>query len=144
MKRVVVTPQQLDALQRELAGTPRPFTVTIQAGRGRGLSQNALAWKWAQEIAAHLGDVTANEVWAHNKLHHGVPILRETDPEFARVYDERIKPLSYEAKIALMGPPIDLPVTRQMTVAVMSRFMDAVFQEWTKRGVVLTRPEVDE
>jgi len=141
MKRTVFDARGLDALFREIECLPHPFTVAIKAGRDRSLSQNALAWKWAGEIAAHYGDRTANEVHAHNKLHHGVPIRRETDPAFAEVYDARIKPLTYEAKLALMAPPIDLPVTRDMRVREMVRFMDAVREAWSARGVVLTDPE---
>lgn len=141
MKRAVFDSAGLGALIHELGCLPHPFTVTIKAGRDRSLSQNALAWKWAGEIAAHFGDRTPNEVHAQNKLHHGVPIRRETDPDFCAVYDERIKPLTYEAKLALMAPPIDLPVTRDMKVKEMTRFMDAVRAEWEGRGVILTDPE---
>lgn len=141
MNRTVYNSQGLAALYQELGCLPHPFSVTIRLGKGRSLSQNALAWKWAGEIAAHFGDRTANEVHAYNKLHHGVPIRRETDEEFRAVYDERIKPLPYEAKLALMAPPIDLPVTRDMKVKEMTLFMDAVRLEWEQRGVVLTDPE---
>ena len=141
MRRTVHDSRGLGALVHELGCMPQPFTVTIKAGRDRSLSQNALAWKWAGQIAAHYGDRTPNEVHAHNKLHHGVPIRRETDPDFAEVYDARIKPLTYEAKLALMAPPIDLPVTRDMQVREMTRFMEAVREAWTARGVVLTDPE---
>jgi hypothetical protein len=141
MKRTVYDSAGLGRLVHELGCLPHPFSVTIRTGRDRSLSQNALAWKWAGEIAAHLGDRTANEVHAHNKLHHGVPIRRETDDDFRRVYDERIKPLTYEAKLALMAPPIDLPVTRDMKVKEMTRFMDAVREAWAAQGVALTDPE---
>lgn len=141
MRRTVYDSAGLGRLIHELGCLPHPFTVTIKTGRDRSLSQNALAWKWAGEIAAHLGDRTANEVHAHNKLHHGVPIRRETDPAFAEVYDERIKPLPYEAKLALMAPPIDLPVTRDMRVREMTRFMDAMREAWAAQGVMLTDPE---
>ena len=141
LRRTVETPAQLGALVHELGSMRQPFTVTVARGRGRSLDQNALAWKWAGEVAAHMGDRTANEVHALNKLHFGVPILREEDDEFRAVYDERIKPLAYEAKVALMAPPIDLPVTRRMTAPAMTRYMDAVSQHWRAQGVVLTDPE---
>lgn len=140
-RRTIFSPADRDRLFAEITAQPLPLTVTITAGRGRGLTQNALAWKWAGEIAAYRGDVTANEVHAMNKLHHGVPIRRETDPDFAEVYDSRIKPLPYEAKLALMAPPIDLPVTRDMRVSEMTRFLDAVRLHWQAEGVGLTIPE---
>jgi len=141
MRRDVLDGRSLSALMHEIGCLPLPFAVTIKVGRQRSLSQNALAWKWAGEIAAHYGDRTANEVHAYNKLHHGVPIRRETDPDFARVYDERIKPLPYESKLALMAPPIDLPVTRDMRVHEMTRFMDAVREAWAAQGVMLLDPD---
>lgn len=141
MRRTIETSEQLGALVYELGNMRHPFTVTIARGKGRSLDQNALAWKWAGEIAAHLGDRTANDVWAYNKLHHGVPLLREHDEEFRAVYDERIRPLAYEAKLALMAPPIDLPVTRRMTTPIMTAFIDAVFTDWNAKGVALTQPE---
>lgn len=140
-RRTIFTPHDRDRLFSEIATQPLPLTVTLSAGRGRGLSQNALAWKWAGEIAAHYGDRTPNEVHAHNKLHHGVPIRRETDPDFADVYDAKIRPLPYETKLAIMAPPIDLPVTRDMRVREMTRFLDAVRLVWVSRGVALTIPE---
>ena len=141
MRRTVFDSRQLAALVAELGNLPHPFTVSVAVGRGRSLNQNALAWKWAGEVADHFGDRTANEVHAYNKLHHGVPIRRETDPDFAEVYDARIKPLPYEDKLALMAPPIDLPVTRDLKVKDMQRFLDAVALEWTRQGVPLTIPE---
>lgn len=141
MRRAVSNPKELAWLIHELGNLPHPFSVSVAIGRRRTLNQNALAWKWAGEIAAHFGDRTANEVHAHNKLHHGVPIRRECDADFAEVYDAKIKPLPYETKLAIMAPPIDLPVTRGMKVKEMQRFLDAVALEWTGQGVTLTIPE---
>lgn len=118
-----------------------PFTVTVKKGKPRSLDQNALAWKWAGEISAWRGDITPNQAHAYNKLHFGVPIRRETDDDFAEKYDRIIKPLPYEAKLALMQPPIDLPVTRDFKAAEMTRFMDDVLAHWTGQGAVLTDPE---
>jgi hypothetical protein len=81
-RRTVESPEQLGALVYELGNMRQPFTVTVQRGKGRSLDQNALAWKWAQQIAAHFGDRTTNEVWGSMKLETGVPLLREHDPEF--------------------------------------------------------------
>ena len=140
-RRTVESPEQLGALVYELGNMRQPFTVTVQRGKGRSMDQSALAWKWAAEIAAHFGDRTKNEIWAEMKLEIGVPLLREHDPEFREVYDKHIKPLTYEAKLALMQPPIDFPITRQMLAPVMSLFMDQVLQRWTREGVFLTKPE---
>lgn len=106
----------------------------------RSLSQNALAWKWATEISQQSGDRTPQEVHSYNKLHHGIAIRKEDD-DFRAVYDRVIRPLPYEDKLDLMGPPIDFPVTRDMKVGQMTRFMDAVRADWEGRGFALTQPE---
>lgn len=141
MRRTVYNSQHLAALYAELGNLPHPFTVTIKVGRNRSIDQNALAWKWAGEIAAHFGDRTANEVHAENKLRFGVPIKRETDADFRRIYDARLKHYTYEQKLEFMAPPIDLPVTRDFKVKEMTRFLDDVRAYWTREGVYLTIPE---
>jgi hypothetical protein len=140
MRWTVTNSKELSNLFVQLGGMPHPFTVDIRKGKGRSIDANALSWKWASEIARHVGDHTPGEIHAYNKLHFGVPIRRETDEAFREVYDERIKPLTYEAKMALMAAPIDLPVTRDMKVNEMSRFMDAVREHWMAQGVRLTDP----
>jgi len=116
-----------------------PITVAWKEGIHRSTDQNALAWKWAEEISIQKGDMTAQEVHSHNKLHHGVAIRKE-DEDFRAVYDRVIRPLSYEDKLAIMAPPIDFPVTRDMGIRQMTRFLDAVRAEWVAQGVVLTLP----
>lgn len=141
MRWTVTSPKELSNLYVHLGNLPQPFTVDISEGKGRSLNANALMWRWADEIARHVGDQTAGEIHAYNKLHFGIPLRRETDDGFREVYDARIKPLTYEAKLALMAAPIDLPVTRDMTVKQMSQFMDAVRLYWTEQGVRITEPE---
>lgn len=139
--RTVENSEHLAALFHFLGDMPHPFTVTVSKGKKRSLDQNALCWKWAGEIAAHLGDQTANEIHAYNKLHFGVPILREHDEEFREAYDEQIKPLTYEAKLAIMAPPLDLPVTRRMKTGAMTQYLDTLVAYWRSQGVILTIPE---
>lgn len=139
--KVLTDADSIGPVLNHIQNVQPPFTVTIKRGKPRSIDQNALAWKWAGEIAAHFGDRTANEVHGFNKLHFGVPIRRETDDDFARKYDAIIKPLTYEDKLALMQPPIDLPATRDFKIAEMTRFMDAVRLHWAREGVILTDPE---
>ncbi len=117
-----------------------PVTMSWRPKADRSLDQNALAWKWAQEISVQRGDMEPFEVHGFNKLHFGVPIRREND-DFRERYDAIIRPLPYEQKLACMVPPIDLPVTRDMGVRQMTRFLDATRDHWTREGVVLTMPE---
>lgn len=115
-----------------------PLSVRWESGRARSIDQNALQWKWAQEVAVQLGDTDAADVQARWKLVHGVPILREDD-DFREVYDARIKPLPYEAKIAMMR--LGFPVSRMMKVGQMTRYLDAIQRECAEQGLWITIPE---
>lgn len=136
----LITREDRVRAQNAIDAAPSGTVVRI-GGNRRTLDQNALMWKWATEVSSFLGDVTTTEVHAYNKLHFGVPILRETDEDFREVYDRTIKPLPYEVKMEIMGPPIDLPVTRRMTKKAHARYLDDVFAVWTGRGATLTMPE---
>ena len=69
------------------------------------------------------------------------PILRAENTRFAEAYDERVKPLPYEQKMALMAEPLDLPVTRIMTADQKTRYLDGVWKHFTEKGIVLTEPD---
>lgn len=118
-----------------------PFTLDVTKGKKRSVEQNRLQRMWTLEVAEQLGDRTAEEVRGFNKLTLGVPILRAENQVFAERYDEVVKPLPYETKLALMAEPLDFPVTRLMTVDQSTRYLDAVFKYWTEKGIRLTEPE---
>ena len=48
---------------------------------------------------------------------------------------------SYEEKLAFMLEPFDFPVSRIMTTAQMTRYMNAIYDEFSTQGVPLTLPE---
>jgi hypothetical protein len=139
--RTVHTPTERDLLFKFLGEFRLPFTVSIIAGAKRSTEQNALQWRWMQEIAEQRGDVTAQEVQAECKLTIGIPILRRDDMAFREQYDATVKGLTYEQKLLVMQPPIEFPVTSRMTVKQKTEYLDAVFRQWTERGFVLTTPE---
>lgn len=138
--RSVTTPHQLEQLFSLLKSRALPFTVSIAKGKARSTDQNRLQRKWCNEVAEQLGDTTPEEVRGYSKLHFGVPILRAEDEAFAQAYDEKVKHLPYETKLALMCEPLDLPVTRRMTTNQKTRFLDAMRLFWIAQGVVLTEP----
>ena len=71
------------------------------------------------------------------KLHHGVPILRAESEDFREAYDGAIKGLTYEQKLKVMRI---LPVTSLMSKAQLSKYLEAVQDDFAKRGVVLAFP----
>ncbi|WP_374412675.1 hypothetical protein [Novosphingobium colocasiae] len=115
-----------------------PLTMEWVQGRNRTKDQNALQWLWATEAANQLGDRTAEEQRFEWKLRFGVPILREDSAQFREIYDKAIKPLSYELKVEAMR---FLPVTSEMKVRQMVRYLDAVQRECLSNGLHLTDPD---
>lgn len=123
----------------ELIACALPFTVTIKDGVARSLNQNALQRMWVNELAEQ-GDMTAEEYRGYCKLHFGIPILRAENDEFCETYDRLIRPLDYEVKVQYMMAPLDFPVTRLMTTKQTTKYLDAIYDFWTAKGMKLTVP----
>lgn len=136
--RIIDSQADLAAFIRFLGGLKLPVTVEWVQGRDRTCDQNALQWLWATEAANQLGDRTPDEVRHDWKLRHGVPILREDSAEFRAIYDSALKPLPYELKVAAMA---FFPVTSEMKVRQMVRYLDAVQRECLENGIRLTDPD---
>ena len=139
--RVLETKSDIDMLASLLRAKKLPCTVTVVQGRKRSTEQNRLNRMWMIEAAQQLGEFDAEGYRAFCKLHFGVPILRNENEAFREQYDAIVKPLSYEQKIEIMKEPIDLPITRLMTSGQEKRYLDDVWDHFTKLGVKLTEPE---
>ena len=139
--RIIRTDEDLQALTALLNARKRPFTVQVTTGANRTLEQNHLAFKWYREIAEQMADRTASEARAHCKLHHGVRILRVENDAFREAWNKHFLDWPYESKLDLMVEPLDLPVTRLMTTKQLTQYLDAIADEFTRQGVVLTQPE---
>ncbi len=118
-----------------------PFTFTLTDGKHRTTAQNKLQRLWMNEIAQQKGDMQPEEVRAYCKLTIGVPILRAQNEAFRIRYDEVVKPLPYEQKIAIMSEPLDLPVTRIMTTKQKTEYLDGIIRHFAEQGIVLTMPD---
>lgn len=136
--RIIENEADLDDLSRFLGNLKLPVTVEWVQGRDRSRDQNALQWLWATEVAEQFGDRTSDEVQRAWKLHHGVPILREDSAEFREVYDRAIRPLPYELKVEAMR---FIPVTSEMKVRQMVRYLDAIQRECLENGLKITDPD---
>lgn len=137
--RPIATRQELDDLSTLLAGLKLPITVSWVQGRDRSADQNALMWKWATEAGDQIGE-TADEVQRRWKLNHGVPILCEDSDEFRRFCRLALGRLFYEERLEAMRY---VPVTSDMKVRQMVRFMDTVWRECGEQKIVLTNPDPD-
>jgi hypothetical protein len=138
--RIIRDASDINVLCTLLSNLKLPFTVTWAQGADRSLEQNRTQFMWAREASEQRGDMTADEVRCEWKLHHGVPILREESPDFRAVYDEAIKPLPYHMKLKAMR---FIPVTSEMKVRQMVRYLDAVQRECAEQGTRLTDPDPD-
>ncbi len=137
---VLTGPQDVAAVARRAAFLGFPCTVSIRKGVERTKAQNRLAQQWAADVSAQLGDRTPEEARGYFKLHHGVPIRRE-DEAYAAIYDRVLRPLPYDDKLLCMMVPIDMPVTRDMTKAELTRYLDSIQAEFAPMGVRLTDPD---
>lgn len=115
-----------------------PCTVTITEGKKRSNDQNALQWKWCQEIALQKGDETASQIQALNKMMFGVPILKENE-EFLHFWDGISAVFTYEKLLTMLEGDL-IPVTRLMTTKQKNRYLDDVLKHWSEQGFVLTIP----
>ena len=139
--RTVRNERERDGLLTLLKKRKLPMTVTIEDGRLRSTEQNRLQRLWLKEASEQLGDRTPEELRAYCKLTIAVPILRAENDEFRFKYDAVIRPLPYVAKLAIMSEPLDLPVTRLMTVDQKTRFLNQMHKHLSEMGVQLTDPD---
>ena len=139
--RVIKLASDRDALIELIKSHKMPFTANITKGKPRSIEQNRLQRMWLLEAAEQLGEDRPEGYRAYCKLHFGVPILRGENEQFHEVYDRLIRPRSYEEKLELMAVPMDMPVTRIMTIGQKKRYLDDMHQHFTKLGVQLTEPE---
>ena len=138
--RFLETDHDRRMLIRFLETQPLPLTVSLSKGGVRTLKQNKLQRLWLGEIADQLGDQSAEDIRGYCKLTIGVPILRAENESFRERYDDVVKPLPYEQKIALMMEPLDFPVTRLMTTKQHTAYLDGVHRHFSERGIMLTDP----
>lgn len=139
--RIVRSEEERRLAQKFIEGQKIPFTLDITKGRKRSVEQNRLQRQWLNEISEQLGDQTPEEIRGYCKLTMGVPILRAENLHFCEKYDLAVKPLSYEAKIAIMMEPLDLPVTRLMTTSQKTRYLDEIYKHFSEQGIIMTEPE---
>jgi len=141
VNRSIQSDYDRDMAAKLVANRPYPFTLTITDGKHRSTAQNRLQHMWMKEISEQKGDITAAEARAYCKLTIGVPILREQNEAFRLRYDEILKPLSYEQKLAIMSEPLNLPVTSLMSTKQLTEYLEGIIRHFGQQGIVLTMPD---
>jgi len=137
VSRVITREEDRLSLISLIRDRPLPFTVEIVKGKRRSVEQNRLQRRLLNEIAEQT-DQTAEEVRAFCKLTIGVPILRNESELFAEKYDRLIKHLPYAQKLELMAEPFDFPITRIMTTAQKTAFIEGIYRVFSEQGVVFS------
>ncbi len=114
--------------------------VSLRPGKDRTLDQNALWFAFYKRIAemTQIGD--AADARRYCKLHIGVQILLNEDPEFQQAWYRVMRHLPYEEKLAMMGEcklfgPDGFPVTSLFNRAQGVAYTDRILAEFTPRGV---------
>lgn len=130
--------QKFIGVIREQYMSHRFLRVSVKTGKARSLPQNAISHVWYEQIARELREDDALGWKSYCKLHHGVPILRAEDGEFRETYDSTIKSMSYEQKLKVMR---FFPVTSLMSKDQLSKYAEAVREDFAQRGVMLEFPE---
>ena len=138
--RLIRTADDLDALFTLLGNSKLPLTIDWVQGADRTAQQNRLMWRWAQEAAEQRGDLTPDEVQREWKLNHGIPILCEDSEEYRSFCNLTLKRLTYQQRLEAMRY---VPVTSELKVKQMVRFMDTVERECVEQGIQLTQPDPD-
>jgi hypothetical protein len=123
---------------RESFRTNKFIKVSAKTGKARSLDQNGISHVWYEQLARELREDDALGYKCYCKLHHGVPILRAEDEAFREFYDTAIKVLSYEKKLQAMK---FTPVTSIMTKQQLSKYLDAVQNDFMLKGVRLEYPD---
>ncbi len=124
---------------RDLFKQHKFVKVSAKIGKARSLDQNAISHCWYEQLARELKEDDALGWKSYCKLHHGVPILRAEDEQFREFYDRTLRvTLTYDQKLDAMK---FLPVTSLMTKPQLSKYLEAVRDDFMKRGVMLEFPE---
>lgn len=114
--------------------------VSLRPGKDRTLDQNALWFAFYKRIAemTQIGDAT--DARKHCKLHFGVQILLNEDPEFQAAWYRVMRHLPYEEKLAMMGDcklfgPDGFPVTSLFNRTQGIQYTDRIVADFTEKGV---------
>lgn len=139
MERVLRTPEDIDAWAEYLKVRQLPLRVSaFAAGRVRTDDQNRCLHAWCGEVAEYYGDQTLMEVKAFVKLAFGVPVLCHANPAFAAKWESLASVMTYEQKLEVMAPPVELPVTSIMNTKQLSQVLDATRLFYLRQGIALT------
>lgn len=114
--------------------------VSLRPGKDRTLDQNRLWFSIYKRISemTQIGDPSDSRRYC--KLHHGVQILLNSDPDFQAAWYRVMRHLSYEEKLEMMGDcklfgPDGMPITSLFNRAQGVLYTERIIEDFTKNGV---------
>ena len=114
--------------------------VSLRPGKDRTLDQNRLWYAFYKRISemTQIGD--PSDARRYCKLHHGVQILLNSDPDFQAAWYRVMRHLSYEEKLEMMGDcklfgPDGMPITSLFNRAQGVLYTERIIEDFTKNGV---------
>lgn len=135
------TPAQRAEAHQAIVNAPDGAVVTIKEEGSQSDKQRNLSFRWYADLAKQKEGWTATDARAYCKLHFGIALLRETEPDYRDQWDSMFRDtLSYEQKLALMVEPHDYPVTRLLGVKGMIEYLDRVQRGMAEKGYWLSDP----
>ena len=102
------------------------------AAKARSTAQNRLIYKSYQRIGKTLYGGDESHSRNECKLRIGCRILYRDSQDFAQVFDNVIRPLSHENKLAAM---LLISVSSIMTITQATEYIKTIFTEYGQRGV---------
>ena len=135
---VIRTYADLVVLFKRIRKQPYPFHVKVIDKQTRSDQQNDLMWRWARDVSSQTG-YTPEEVQARWKGKFGIPLLSEASEKHRKLF-LRI-PWKEGSEEEIMENLEALNITRVMTIAQMTQFLDKVWKFHTSVGHELTNPE---
>lgn len=124
----------IEHVEQQWADKKYPTVLFMKADRSS--QQNRYIYALYSDIARQTGEGIV-ETKRQCKLMYGIPILRGSDPAFCSWYDQNVKRLPLEVKLALMD---HLPVTSEFSTEQGTEYIDTLLKEYANRGYYLIDP----
>ena len=147
MEQIPITPETLPRIFQKLfdaskSDKPQQVVITAYDGSLKG-RQRALARKWYEAIANEMG-LSVSEAEAFCKLHYGLKIRCEKDPDLEEVIRRMLANRPVEEKLEIIAQYGEwFPILRSkggMTAEQQSRYLAEMQREMAQHGVYLTTP----
>lgn len=114
--------------------------VSLRPGKDRTLDQNRLWFAIYKRVSEMTQIGEPSDARRYCKLHHGVQILLNSDPDFQAAWYRVMRHLSYEEKLEMMGDcklfgPDGMPITSLFNRAQGVLYTERIIEDFTKNGV---------